>query len=161
MQKGGWLSATSINVFTKNVGTGWTCELISPLAHCGSLNRDNRWCMRKQCHSLEDGICFSEGLRGYIFLCDYWITIEYELQVILLLQNKKNSSIPSKENRVSSKALCCSRCFLYASPHQASGTWQTIRLKSRNGMGAILMHEQSSEECQSHTCYRFSMTRMA
>lgn len=85
-----------------------------------------------------------------------WLSVECELQVTLLLQNKKNSSIPSKENCVSSRPLYCSHCLLSASPHQTSGSWQIIRLKNKTGVGETLMHGQSNEECQSHASCIFS-----
>ena len=120
--------------------------MVDPLA-------ENRWCMRKQCCPLEDAVSFSVGLRGYIFLWGYQLNMDCKQR--FCFKSKKNSSIPSKENHVSSRALYCSHCFPDASPHQASGTWQPIRLKNRKGMGEVLMHEESNEECQSHACCRF------
>lgn len=147
-------SATLLKVFAKNVGSGWTSELIRPLAYLGSPTS------RKQMVYEEEML--SSG-RWYIFPgrieslhISLWLSNKYGLWVIFLLQSKKNSFILSEENHASSRVLHCSHCFLDASSHQASRIRQTVKLKNGEGMVEILMHEQSNEECQSHTCCKFS-----
>lgn len=120
---------------------------------------ENRWCTRNQCHPLEDCIYFLVGLRGYIFLCGYRSNMNCEWY--FCFKTRKIAPFPPKRIVSVAELSIAPTVFLDASPHQASGTWQTIRLKNRKEMGKILMHEQSNEECQSHASYSLLMTRTA